>query len=274
MNPLPNRLQETGHVHRRTGLRKPIPHPQQQSQRTQRTQAPQQAQEKPNENLIQSNSVQNQFTSLSNDRDKFRNEREAAENELEVVTAVYRELKKENDDLAKNKNFHAKAELGEQSKKLRMLQEEQDRIKRLIENESRALVECTKRIKALETKKEDAKKKLVVDLSPINSEIHSLLLRRLQKKVTRFISVKTVEEVVVPKLFQGDSNAIPKGFKTTIEKLKNETSSRDEAILQLRKRTETIRRNGMNINDIVNRAQRYGNEDVPKHMDLFYGPEI
>jgi len=98
--------------------------------------------------LIQSNSVQNQFTTLSNQRDNFIHERDEAEKELKRVQAEHQCIKTEHDTLIES-NRRAKEELGQRMEKLAMLKEEESRLCQLTENEFHAIYDCTKHSKGV-----------------------------------------------------------------------------------------------------------------------------
>ncbi|KAG7364832.1 hypothetical protein IV203_038035 [Nitzschia inconspicua] len=189
--------------------------------------------------LIQSNSIQQQFASLSNDRDKFRKEKDQAELALARIQAEYQTLKKDHDDLIM-KNLRAKAELGTYTKKLDMLKEEEKRIARNLENDTKAVENCTNHLKALESRKEEKEKKFVAYLNPVTVEIAIFLQKRVEKKVEERITVETVSSVMLPFLRAKQQEGCPElqnglfGLEDSIDKLKEATSSRDEAIEQLR----------------------------------------
>ena len=99
-------------------------------------------------NLIQSNTIQNQFTMLSNQRDKFIHDRVQTETELDQIQREQYRVKSEYDNLI-DSNRRAKEELGQKLEKLAMLKEEEIRLHKLIENEFHAIQNCTKHLKTV-----------------------------------------------------------------------------------------------------------------------------
>ena len=61
--------------------------------------------------------VQHQFTTLSNDRDRFNRERDEAQKELDKLVAEHQSVKNDK-TLFIEKNSHAKSELGEEFQRL------------------------------------------------------------------------------------------------------------------------------------------------------------
>ena len=100
------------------------------------------------DNLIQSNSIQNQFTILSNQRDKFIHDRVKAEKELEQVHKEQCNVKSEHDILIES-NRRAKEELGQKMEKLAILKEEEFRLRKLTANEFHAIHDCTQHLKTV-----------------------------------------------------------------------------------------------------------------------------
>jgi predicted nucleic acid-binding Zn-ribbon protein len=212
------------------------------------------------EGLIQSNSIQRQFASLSNDRDRFRQEKEQCEGALLQVQNEYQALKKEQDELTK-KNFHAKAELGEYSKKLDMLKEELKRTTRNLDNDTKAVESCTNHLKSLESKKMERENKFVANLNPVTLEIAIFLQKRLEKTIEERITVQSVESVVLPFLKAKQDQGNPElqnglfGLNESIDRLKQATASRDEAVKQLREILIQLHDLGADLDDLMEDCQ-------------------
>ena len=94
------------------------------------------------------NPIQNQFTILSNQRDNFIREKENAEKELQRIQKEKQSIKKEHHALFES-NHKAKQELGQKMEKLSLLKEEESRLKRLTENEFKAIRDCTKHLQVV-----------------------------------------------------------------------------------------------------------------------------
>jgi flagellar biosynthesis chaperone FliJ len=243
--------------------------------------------------LIQSNSIQHQFATLSNDRDRFRKEKEQAEVSLLQVQSEYQALKKEQDELTR-KNFHAKAELGEYSKKLDMLKEEAKRTARNLDNDSKAVESCTSHLKSLESNKVDRERKFVANLNPVTLEIAIFLQKRLEKKIEARISVQTVESVVLPFLKAKQDQGDPElqnglfGLHESIDQLRQATSSRDDAVKQLHEILIELQDHGVDLDGLMEDFQvpqtstEAKEGDTDNHMDsssennmasMFYGSQ-
>ena len=98
------------------------------------------------ESSVPRNSIQSQFSLLSVQRDNFVRETESAEKELQQVQRDHQLIKNQHDALFES-NRQAKQELGQKIEKLAILKEEESRINRLAENESKAVHDCTKHSK-------------------------------------------------------------------------------------------------------------------------------
>jgi flagellar biosynthesis chaperone FliJ len=166
-------------------------------------------------------------------------EKQQAEGALLQVQGEYQTLKKEQDELIR-KNFHAKAQLGEYSKKLDMLMEEAKRTARNLDNDTKAVESCTNHLKSLESKKVERESKFVANMNPVTLEIAIFLQKRLEKKIEERISVQSVDTVVLPFLKAKQDQGSPElqnglyGLSESVDQLKQATSNRDEALKQLR----------------------------------------
>ena len=94
------------------------------------------------ENSVQKSSIQNQFTVLSNQRDKFVRDREEAERELKQVQTEHQYIKKELETLTES-NRRSKEGLGQRMEKLVLLKKEESRLRQIIENEFQSIQSCT-----------------------------------------------------------------------------------------------------------------------------------
>ncbi len=95
------------------------------------------------DNITPKNPIQNQFTILSNQRDTFMRERQIAEKELFQIKIQHPSIKKQHHDLLEL-NRSAKQDLGQKMESLFLLNEEESRLKRFIDNEFKAIQHCTK----------------------------------------------------------------------------------------------------------------------------------
>lgn len=151
--------------------------------------------------LIQSGSIQNQFTILSNQRNDFIRERKEADMELIQVQKENQSVAMEHDALVELKR-RAKEELGQRIEKLVMLKEEESRISRLTENEFNAIYHCLKHSNVLAKEYDDTTKRYTIEVDPLNFELAAVLECRIQKKTERCITVQSVETVVLQKFGQ------------------------------------------------------------------------
>jgi len=227
--------------------------------------------------LIQSNSIQTQFTTLSNQRDNFIREREVAERELKQLQGDHQSIKMEHVAIIES-NRRAKEDLGQKMEKLAMLKEEESRLSRLTENESNAIHDCTKHLKVLEKKRCDESKRHTAEMEPLNFELAALLERRIEKKTKRCITVRSIEKVIIPEF---DRAMVDKNKP----QLLNKRDSLYES-MELLKSASEQRKNYISILSDLARAQqqqrnveiRAGNSAIgndksigPNHVDLFYG---
>ena len=93
-------------------------------------------------NLIQSNSIQNQFTALSNQKEAFVSENNLAKKELQQIQKEHQSVNMEHDHLIEL-GRQAKERLGQGMEKLGILKEQEARILQLTKNEFRAIHDCT-----------------------------------------------------------------------------------------------------------------------------------
>ena len=94
------------------------------------------------DNLISRTSIQNQFALLTNQRDNFDRETKIAEKDLEEVQSKHQTIKDHHNYLFEA-NRQAKQELGRRMEKLALLKDEEDRLRRLVGNEFKAIRGCT-----------------------------------------------------------------------------------------------------------------------------------
>lgn len=100
--------------------------------------------------VIQSNSIQTQFTALSNQKETFVRERNLAQKELQQIQKDHQSIKTEHDRLIES-SLQAKERLGQRMEKLTMFKEQEARILQLTENEFRAIHDCTNHSKMVNT---------------------------------------------------------------------------------------------------------------------------
>jgi hypothetical protein len=140
-------------------------------------------------------SVQDQFATLSQDRDQFKYEKEQATREITTVQNVYEAYQKELADLVTS-NYQAQAGWGDQTNTVKLLTEERDRIHRLIHNEGRALQDCVDYTKTLEQKEVQNKKGYIEEMQSMNDEMTSILDRRMKNKIEEYVIPQSVSDVV------------------------------------------------------------------------------
>jgi chromosome segregation ATPase len=233
---------------------------------------------------IQTASVQDQFASLSRDRDQFRSESEQARTELTRLQEEHQGLQQQLAELV-TKNYQAQAELGDHTNKVRLLEQERARILRLTENESRALQDCTNHTINMEQREAAAKKAFIDEMQAINDEMASLLQRRMIRKTEEYISARSVSDVVAKIEKQNGYTLV--NYRTQHAELVEVTKARDEKlsrVFRLRQALQQHRRNGapeafemeLDGSDYPSKAQ--GTTEISEgtrgseHMKLFYGP--
>jgi hypothetical protein len=213
--------------------------------------------------VVQRSSIQNQFSSLTNDRDRFRKEKEQAEIENERVLAEYEQLKLVHQEF-QTKNCQAQAELGACSKKLCLLTQEEARMGKQLANDVKVIEHCTKDLKSMEAKKDEIDTNFVSRMDPINMEVGIYLQKRIEKGIGQRITTRTVETVILPfleaKTKEGDpalANGIF-GLHESIEALKQATAMQEQAEKELQHLIEDLEEKGVDVDALF---QDEGNKD-------------
>ncbi|KAL3920161.1 MAG: hypothetical protein SGILL_003405 [Bacillariaceae sp.] len=234
--------------------------------------------------VTQRSSIQDQFTSLTEERDKFNKEKELAENELVRVQAEYKQLKEEQEDFIK-KNYEAQAELGIYSKKLVLLKDDETRLRRTVVNVTRAIQDCARHLKALEGKKEEADIKFINDMDPINIEVGMHLQKRTEKAIAKHISVRSVESVILPFIEAKKREGSPalahgiSGLQGSIDALNQASAREEEATKEFQRIVAFLKEKNVDAEALLkegrggigNRALQEGLGQSPE--DLFYGSD-
>lgn len=188
---------------------------------------------------IQTMSVQDQFASLSHDRDQFRYEREQAKEELTRVQEEYHDVQQELAELVTS-NYQTQAELGDHTNTVRMLNEEKARILRLTENEGRALQDCADYTKTLEQKEVDAKKAFIDEMQSMNDEMASILERRTKLKMGEYVTARSVLDVVTTFEMQNDCTLV--NIKEPYNELVEVTQAHEEKMFKILEFQEKLRK--------------------------------
>jgi hypothetical protein len=95
-------------------------------------------------------------------------------------------------------NRDIKSMLGEKTTQLNMLKDKHSRLTNMLELESRALQDCAGHTKTLMKRERATKDKHNVDLETCNNDIETVLRRQFQKKMLKYISVRTVRHIILP----------------------------------------------------------------------------
>jgi hypothetical protein len=167
-----------------------------------------------------------------------------------------------------------------------MLKEEESKINRLITNEGRALEQCINKIKALDTKKQMAEKKFVEEMDPMNTELATILQRRLEKKTEGVLTDQSVNTNLLP--YMDMKSRVPHIAKSkedvegSVKKLLQATKDRDDAMAQLVQVKKSLHQKGIDVDALMTKGheQLSTSEGTPnnnggdptKHMNMFYGP--
>lgn len=184
------------------------------------------------------------------------------------------------------KNYQAQAELGDLTNKVLLMEEEKARFLRLIDNESRALQDCTNHIKTMEQSEVAAKKAFIDEMQGINDEMASLLQRRMMLKAAGYVSPESVSAVVAKIEKQNKCTLV--NYKKHHDELVEATKERDEnrsRLLQLGQELQQRRGNdgvlqyaAMEEDECIDGDYPNGLRPIPsaqedsgsEHMDLFY----
>jgi hypothetical protein len=227
--------------------------------------------------LVQANSVQSQFTALTNDRDKFQREKETAERDHRQTQERLQHFKREHIDLL-TKIRTAQEESGNLSRKQSMLNHEQARLGRVMECERNGLEDCAVHTKNLAKKEEDLTKLYCTELGTLNDETADLLQRQINKRTIKLLSVESVEAVFIDKLpweAHNEKEAFYEGFD-----LMKEAKAKWEALLT---RYHNLKATLEKVESVPGQNSTIGNVDGGRlsvgdgmilsqnHMDLFYG---
>mmetsp|Transcript_24359 Transcript_24359/g.57348 ORF Transcript_24359/g.57348 Transcript_24359/m.57348 type:complete len:267 (+) Transcript_24359:139-939(+) len=216
--------------------------------------------------IIQSNSIQNQFTVLSNQRDEFIRNRIDAEKELEQIHKEQHQVKSEHNNMIES-NRRAKEELGQKMERLTMLKDKEARLRKLTENEFHAIQDCTQHLKTLNQKKKDMTKRFIAEMDPLNSEVAALVERRIQKKCERCITVRSVENILLPEL----DKAL---LEMNKPRLLNQKKTITESIAFLNSETEQRRRCIVRLAKLRQNSDEIERSKESHPSDLFYGPSL
>jgi chromosome segregation ATPase len=231
---------------------------------------------KQNPSFVQANSVQSQFTALTNDRDKFRREKEAAERDHQRAQHRLQQLKAEQVDLM-NEIRKAQEELGDLTRKQTMLKQEQARLDRVVECERKALENCAFHTKNLVKKEQGLTKKYCIEMGMLNDETADLFHRQVNKKMQAFLSVESIEAVVVEKLPDDvNRDAFNEGFELMKEAKamwERELASYHRIKATLDELKAASKQTATPPGEIGGVGETHHNVMHSQQMDLFYGPE-
>lgn len=231
--------------------------------------------------LIQSNSIQSQLTVLSSQRDSYIREKIEAKKEFDQVEIDHQYIKGEHGNLIES-NHQAKEKLGQKVEKLSMLKEEESRLLRLTENELHAIHNCTDCSKNLEKKKFDVVRQHTTEIDSLNFELAALLERRIEKKIERCVTVRSVETIITPEfkkaLLKNNKPQLlnqRKDLYESIEFLKSASEKRKKYIGLLGKfhgaRLQKLQAKYSDSRTSIGSLHR-NSKILPTHNALFYGP--
>ena len=149
--------------------------------------------------FVRANSVQNQFTNLSREKDNFVRQKEQADADQKRTQVRLQQLKGRQTDLMKQIQS-TQHELGTISRKQHLLKQEQGRVDRVFHSERKALEDCAMHTQALEQKERELTANYYKEMGKLNDEISSLLQDDLSAKTETLLSVETVEAVIADKI--------------------------------------------------------------------------
>lgn len=227
--------------------------------------------------FVQSNSVQSQFNALTNDRETFRREKEIAIQNQQLSQFHLQQLKKEQveclADIRKTQE-----ELGDLTRKQTLLKQEQARLSRVMDSERKALENCALHTKNLYNKEYVLTSQYCKDMDLHNDETADAQQRLINKKVHKFLSVESVEAVVLGKLPDkmnvDDRN--PFSFGESFELMKEAKGTWEQEIGRYyhtkAKYEDMESASGTRTGDLATPGQvDLGNVMQSQQMDLFYG---
>ncbi|KAL3934666.1 MAG: hypothetical protein SGBAC_009661 [Bacillariaceae sp.] len=191
---------------------------------------------------VQSNSVQSQFAALTQDRDKFQNEKDDAERESKRAQERLRRLKQEQVTLLSAIQASQES-LGTLSRKQTMLQQEENRLRKVMQSERKALQACAAHTSKLVNKEKEMIKKFTHDMGKANAEAARLLNQQLVDKIVKNVSVDSVAAVVPPNTMSSSCMVKLEQMELLQQKLGSEHSRYEEVKDQFRQTSSLT--NGM-----------------------------
>jgi chromosome segregation ATPase len=211
---------------------------------------------------VQANSVQSQFSALTKDRETFRIQKEGAEKETKKAQERLLLLKAEQLSLMQ-KIQESQESLGDRSRKREMMKDEMARLKRVIECERKALVDCANHTAKLVKQEQEATKGYVNELGTLNHEIADILEQKIIDSIMPHVSVESLVQVLRGNNFPNKQVLEEKFIQIKrLEQLLNEETERYK---QVKADYDKIEHTLVEHNT---------NETISPHMDIFYGPEV
>lgn len=156
--------------------------------------------------VVDQNSVQSQFTALERDREVLRNATNAAERDRRHEEETLRNLRATESALA-DKLRVAHAALGTETKKRQLLREEEARLRKVLEDDRRAIVELTRQLEGLEEEDRARKAAFVKEMDALNDELESELRQYEERKWMKIITVESVELLIQEQATSPSSSA-------------------------------------------------------------------
>jgi chromosome segregation ATPase len=246
--------------------------------------------------LVQTNSVQSQFATLSRDRDNFRHAMEAAERDRRMAESQLQHLKSTTLDLQREIRS-AQEDLGTVSRKQHLVKQEQSRLQRVLELERKALEDCARHANSMVEQEVQRKKAYCSQLEPLNDKLANVLDREAGSSFSLLLNVESVEavwnKIQIPESVDRHQ-ALEEGYdllKEARDKSEREEQRRSRYAAKLEEVRALAKQMHPEITDWDDKEKLSGKEDFShlmindnhdepsekdaqhQHMDLFYGPE-
>ena len=218
--------------------------------------------------FVQTNSVQSQFTALTNDKERFRREKEAAEKNHRAAQHRLQQLKTEQIEIM-GKIRKAQGLLGDLNRKTTMLKQEEARLGRVMECERKSLESCATHTKNLDTKEKSLVKKYCAEMNRLCEETAGHLERQENASLTKFLSVESVEAVVLNKLAKAhNTNTNGEAFNEEFELMKQGKVNLDKEISHFHKVKANLEELRAASKEAAAMTSTSSNS---QQMELFYG---
>ena len=151
-------------------------------------------------NLVD-NSVQTQFAVLKKDTDAYRNAANAADRDRRREEEQLRVLQSSRIRLEEDIRV-AHTELGTETRKKKILDDERKRLKDTMETDRQAIIKITSELKGIDADEKRQKINFVKEMESLNNELEFLLSQCENQKTLRLLDAETMNWMIETKLSQ------------------------------------------------------------------------